>query len=179
MSLLPIIEVPDPLLRATSAPVERVDDELRGLVASMFETMYAAPGIGLAAVQVAVPRRLFVIDLQDPEEEGGEPVRKPLAFINPEIVAVSDETSVYNEGCLSIPDQYAEVERPASVRARWLDAQGKQQEAELDGLLATCFQHETDHLDGILFIDHISRLRRDMVLKKLAKQRKENKKLVA
>jgi peptide deformylase len=179
MSLLPIIEVPDPLLRATSAPVERVDDELRGLIASMFETMYAAPGIGLAAVQVAVPRRLFVIDLQDPEEEGGEPVRKPLAFINPEIVALSDETNVYNEGCLSIPDQYAEVERPASVRARWLDEHGKQQEAELDGLLATCFQHETDHLNGILFIDHISRLRRDMVLKKLAKARKENKKLVA
>ena len=179
MSLLPIIEVPDPLLRATSAPVERVDDELRGLIASMFETMYAAPGIGLAAVQVAVPRRLFVIDLQDPEEEGGEPVRKPLAFINPEIVAVSDQTNIYNEGCLSIPDQYAEVERPASVRARWLDEQGRQHEEEVEGLLATCFQHETDHLNGILFIDHISRLRRDMVLKKLAKARKENKKLVA
>jgi peptide deformylase len=179
MALLPIIEVPDPILRTTSAAVERVDDELRGLIADMFETMYAAPGIGLAAVQLAIPRRLFVIDLQDPEEDGGEPVKKPLVFINPEILTRSDEINVYNEGCLSIPDQYAEVERPASVRARWLDGEGRQQEGEVDGLLATCFQHETDHLDGILFIDHISRLRRDMVLKKLAKLRKENKKLVA
>ena len=179
MALLPIIEVPDAILRATSAPVERVDDELRTLIADMFETMYKAPGIGLAAVQVAVPRRLFVIDLQDPEEEGGEPVRKPHVFINPEILTTSDDVSIYNEGCLSIPDQYAEVERPASVRARWLDEQGRSQEGGVDGLLATCFQHETDHLNGILFIDHISRLRRDMVLKKLAKARKENRKLVA
>jgi peptide deformylase len=179
MSILPIIEVPDPILRATSAPVERVDDELRGLIASMFETMYAAPGIGLAAVQVAVPRRLFVIDLQEPEEEEGEPVRRPLVFINPEIVTRSDETSIYNEGCLSIPEQYAEVERPARVRARWLDGEGQAQEADVDGLLGTCFQHETDHLNGILFIDHISRLRRDMVLKKVAKLRKDGKKLVA
>ena len=179
MSLLPIIEIPDPVLRAQSAPVERVDDELRRLIADMFDTMYAAPGIGLAAVQLAIPRRLFIIDLQDPEEEGGEPVKKPLVFINPEILTSSEATNVYNEGCLSIPDQYAEVERPASVRARWLDADGKQQEGEVDGLLATCFQHETDHLNGILFIDHISRLRRDMVLKKLTKLRKENKNLVA
>ena len=173
MALLPIIEVPDPLLRAQSAPVERVDDELRQLVADMFETMYAAPGIGLAAVQVAVPRRLMVIDLQDPEEEGGDPVRQPYAFINPELLWSSDERRVYNEGCLSIPDQYAEIERPARVRARWLDADGKQQEAELDGLMATCFQHEVDHLNGVLFIDHISRLKRDIVLRKLAKLRKE------
>jgi peptide deformylase len=173
MALLPIIEVPDPLLRAQSAPVERVDDELRKLVADMFETMYAAPGIGLAAVQVAIPRRLMVVDLQDPEEEGGEPVKKPYAFINPELLWSSDEARVYNEGCLSIPDQYAEVERPARVRARWLDAEGQQQEEELDGLMATCFQHEIDHLNGILFIDHISRLKRDIVLRKLAKARKE------
>jgi peptide deformylase len=173
MARLPIIEVPDPLLRANSAPVERVDDELRRFLADMFETMYAAPGIGLAAVQVAVPRRMMVIDLQDPEVDGGEPVKKPYAFINPEIVWSSDERSVYNEGCLSIPDQYAEVERPARVRARWLDEQGRQQEAEVDGLLATCVQHEVDHLNGILFIDHISRLKRDIVLRKLAKLRKE------
>jgi peptide deformylase len=179
MALLPIIEVPDQVLRANSAPVERIDDELRRLISDMFETMYAAPGIGLAAVQVAVPRRLFVIDIQEPDEERGEPVRRPLVFINPEIVATSDETSVYNEGCLSIPDQYAEVERPARVRARWLDGEGKSQEAEVDGLLATCFQHETDHLNGVLFIDHLSRLRRDMVLKKLAKSRGEHKKMVA
>jgi peptide deformylase len=173
MALLPIIEVPDPLLRAKSAPVERVDDELRKLVSGMFETMYAAPGIGLAAVQVAVPRRLMVVDLQDPEEEGGEPVKKPYAFINPEIVWSSDERGVYNEGCLSIPDQYAEIERPARVRARWLDEQGRQQEAEVDGLLATCVQHEVDHLNGVLFIDYLSRLKRDIVLRKLAKLRKE------
>jgi peptide deformylase len=173
MALLPIIEVPDPLLRAKSAPVERVDDELRKLVSDMFETMYAAPGIGLAAVQVAVPRRLMVVDLQDPEEEGGEPVKKPYAFINPEIVWSSDERGVYNEGCLSIPDQYAEIERPARVRARWLDEQGRQQEAEVDGLLATCVQHEVDHLNGVLFIDYLSRLKRDIVLRKLAKLRKE------
>ena len=173
MSRLPIIEVPDPMLRAQSAPVERVDDELRKLVADMFETMYAAPGIGLAAVQVAIPRRLVVIDLQDPEEEGGEPVRRPMAFINPEIVWSSDERSVYNEGCLSIPEQYAEIERPARVRARWLDEQGATHEAEVEGLLATCVQHEIDHLNGVLFIDYLSRLKRDIVLRKLAKYRKE------
>ena len=172
MSLLPIIEVPDPVLRKVSAPVERFDADLDRLIADMLETMYAAPGIGMAAVQVAVPLRLTMIDLQDPEEEGGEPVRKPVAFINPEILWSSDDTSIYNEGCLSIPDQYAEVERPARVRARWLDAKGKRHEAEVDGLLATCLQHEIDHLDGVLFIDHISRLKRDMVLKKLAKARK-------
>jgi peptide deformylase len=128
MPLLPIIEVPDPLLRASSAAVERVDDDLRRLVTDMFETMYAAPGIGLAAVQIAVPRRIMVIDLQDPEEEGGEPVRKPMAFINPEILWSSDERKIYNEGCLSIPDQYAEIERPDRVRARWLDETGQQHE---------------------------------------------------
>ena len=174
MALLPIIEVPDALLRAKSAPVERIDDDVRRLVSDMFETMYAAPGIGLAAVQVAVPRRVMVIDLQDPDEEGGEPIRKPFAFINPEIVWSSDERSTYNEGCLSIPDQYAEIERPARVRARWLDEQGQQHEAEVDGLLATCVQHEVDHLNGILFVDHLSRLKRDIVLRKLAKFRKEN-----
>ena len=172
MALLPIIEVPDPLLRETSAPVERFDDTLRRTVADMFETMYAAPGIGLAAVQVAIPRRLLIIDLQDPEEEGGEPVRKPHVFINPEILHRSDEMQSYTEGCLSIPDQYAEVERPARVRARWLDADEKQHEDEFDGLLAVCLQHEVDHLNGVLFIDHLSRLKRDMVLKKLAKARK-------
>ena len=174
MSLLPIIEVPDPLLRASSAPVERVDDELRRLVADMFETMYAAPGIGLAAVQVAVPRRVMVIDLAEPEEEGGEPVRKPMAFINPEILWSSDERKTYNEGCLSIPEQYAEIERPDRVRARWLDETGQSHEAEVDGLLSVCLQHEVDHLNGVLFIDYLSRLKRDIVLRKLAKYRKEN-----
>ena len=173
MALLPIIETPDPLLRRISQPVEAVDDDLRTLIADMFDTMYAAPGIGLAAIQVGVPRRVLVIDLQEPEEEGGDPVRDPRVFINPEILEASDTFQVYSEGCLSVPDQYAEVERPDRIRARWLDEKGETHEEELDGLLGICLQHEMDHLEGILFIDHLSRLKRDMVLKKLAKSRKE------
>ena len=173
MALLPIIETPDPLLRRISKPVEAVDDDLRKLIADMFDTMYAAPGIGLAAIQVGVPKRVLVIDLQEPEEEGGDPVRDPRVFINPEILEASDTFQVYSEGCLSVPDQYAEVERPDRVRARWLDEKGETHEEELDGLLGICLQHEMDHLEGILFIDHLSRLKREMVLKKLAKQRKE------
>jgi peptide deformylase len=172
MAILPIIETPDPLLRQISSPVEEVTDELRRLVDDMFETMYAAPGIGLAAIQVGVPKRLLVIDLQEPKEEGGEPVREPLVFINPEILEESDTLQVYSEGCLSVPEMYAEVERPDRIRARWLDRDGKAHEEELDGLLGICLQHEMDHLEGILFIDHLSRLKRDMILKKLAKARK-------
>ena len=172
MALLPILETPHPMLREISTPVEAVDDEIRALVADMFDTMYAAPGIGLAAVQVGVPKRLLVIDLQEPEEEGGEPVRRPMVFINPEILEKSETVQVYSEGCLSVPDQYAEVERPDHIRARWLDEHGNSHEKELEGLLGICLQHEMDHLEGILFIDHLSRLKRDMVLKKLAKQRK-------
>jgi peptide deformylase len=173
MAVLPIVEVPDPRLRQISSPVEEVNDEVRALIADMFETMYAAPGIGLAAIQVGVPKRILVIDLQEPEEEDGEPVRDPRVFINPEIVKTSDQDVPYTEGCLSIPDQYAEVERPDHIRARWLDEQGKAHEENIDGLLAVCLQHEMDHLEGILFIDHLSRLKREMVLKKLAKLRKE------
>jgi peptide deformylase len=173
MSIMPIIEVPDALLRTQSAPLESVTDDVSRLIADMFDTMYEAPGIGLAAIQVAVPRRLVVIDLQDPEEEGGEPVKRPHVFINPEIIDRSAARKIYNEGCLSIPDQYAEVMRPDKIRARWLDEHGKQHEQDLDGLLAICLQHEMDHLEGILFIDHLSKLKRDMVLKKLAKARKE------
>jgi peptide deformylase len=173
MAILPIVEVPDPRLRQISSPVEEVNDEVRALVADMFETMYAAPGIGLAAIQVGVPKRILVIDLQEPEEEDGEPVRDPRVFINPEIVKTSDQEVPYTEGCLSIPDQYAEVERPDHIRARWLDEKGKAHEENIDGLLAVCLQHEMDHLEGILFIDHLSRLKREMVLKKLAKLRKE------
>jgi peptide deformylase len=181
MSLLPIIEVPDPLLRASSAPVERVDGDLKRLIADMFETMYEAPGIGLAAVQVAVPRRLVVIDLQDPDpvaegEQEGPPVRRPHVFINPEIVSSSDARKSYNEGCLSIPEQYAEIERPDIVRARWLDADGKQQEAQFDGLMSVCLQHEVDHLNGVLFIDYLSRLKRDMIVKKVVKSRRDREK---
>ena len=173
MSLLPIIEVPDALLRSQSAPVESVNGNVSRLIADMFETMYKAPGIGLAAVQVAVPRRVVVIDLQDPEEEGGEPVKRPHVFINPEIVDRSDARKVYNEGCLSIPDQYAEIERPDIVRARWIDEKGAQQEGEFDGLMSVCLQHEVDHLDGVLFIDHLSRLKRDMIVRKVVKARRE------
>ena len=173
MALLPIVEVPNPRLRQISSPVEKVDDEVRALVGDMLETMYAAPGIGLAAIQVAVPKRILVIDLQEPAEEGGDPVKDPRVFINPEIVEHSDREVPYTEGCLSVPDQYAEVDRPDRIRARWLDMDGKPHDEEITGLLATCLQHEMDHLNGILFIDHLSRLKREMILKKLAKQRKE------
>ena len=174
MSVLTILEVPDPGLRAVAEPVAVVDDAVRAIVADMFDTMYDARGIGLAATQVAIEQRIVVIDLQEPESdaEDAKPVRTPLVFINPELVSVSEELSTYNEGCLSIPDQYAEVERPARCRVSWLDGDGAAQEADFDGLLATCIQHEIDHLNGIVFIDHISRLKRDMVLKKLAKARK-------
>ena len=176
MSLLRIYEAPDPMLRQISTPVETVDDELRVLIADMFETMYDAPGIGLAAVQVGVPRRLLVMDLQepsDPEDDESPPIKQPRVFINPEIVAHSDREVPYTEGCLSVPDQYAEVMRPDHIRARWMDEHGRSHEEELDGLLAICLQHEMDHLEGVLFIDHLSKLKRDMVLKKLAKARRE------
>jgi peptide deformylase len=173
MAIRPIIEAPDPILRQISSPVEAITPEVQTLIDDMFETMYAAPGIGLAAIQVGVAKRILVIDLQDPEEEDGEPVRNPMTFINPEILSSAETIVPYQEGCLSVPDQYAEVERPDAIRARWLDRDGKVHEEALDGLLATCLQHEMDHLEGILFIDHLSRLKRDIILKKLAKARKE------
>jgi peptide deformylase len=179
MAILPIIETPDPLLRQKSTPVEEVTDEIRTLIDDMFETMYAAPGIGLAAIQVGVPQRLLVIDLQEEEDEEGKPVREPRVFINPEIIEESDHLVPYNEGCLSVPEMYAEVDRPDRIRARWLDRDGVSHEEELTGLLAVCLQHEMDHLEGILFIDHLSRLKREMILKKLAKYRKERAKLAA
>ena len=172
MAVLPIVEIPDPRLRLVSKPVEAVDDGVRTLVADMIETMYAAAGIGLAAIQVGVDRRVLVIDLQEREDEDKKPIRDPRAYINPEIIAESEETTVYNEGCLSIPEQYAEVARPTSCTVRWLDEQGATHEEEMTGLLATCMQHEIDHLNGVLFIDHISRLKRSMLLKKLDKQRR-------
>lgn len=173
MAILPIIEAPDPRLRVISSPVETVDDDLRALIADMFETMYEAPGIGLAAIQVGVPKRVLVIDLQEPEEEGGEGVRDPRIFINPEIVEHSDDLRTYQEGCLSVPDQFADVDRPDTIRARWLDEKGDAHDERLEGLLATCLQHEMDHLEGVLFIDHLSRMKRDMLLRKLEKARKQ------
>lgn len=175
MAILPIYETPDPVLRQISSPVEEITDELRTLIDDMFATMYAAPGIGLAAIQVGVPKRLLVIDLQEPEsdEEGAEPVKDPRVFVNPEILETSEVTVPYQEGCLSVPDQYAEVLRPDRVRARWQERDGTVREEWIDGLLAVCLQHEIDHLNGVLFIDHLSRLKRDMIMKKLVKARRD------
>jgi peptide deformylase len=173
MAILPILEVPDPRLKTISAPVDVFDDALKTLIADMFETMYDAHGIGLAAIQIGVAQRVLVIDLQEPGEDE-QAMRKPLVFINPEILDPSEEQSIYSEGCLSVPEQYAEVERPAMIRARWQDVEGKLHEADMTGLMATCLQHEMDHLEGILFIDHLSRLKRQMVLKKIDKMRKDS-----
>lgn len=169
MTVKPLIILPDPILRVVSKPVERFDAGLRKFADDMFATMYDAPGIGLAAIQVAEPIRMVVIDLA---KEGDAP--EPLIFINPVIVERSDMPGFYEEGCLSIPDYYAEVERPENVRVTYQDIDGKPQEIKADGLMATCLQHEIDHLDGILFIDHISKLKRDMVIKKFKKLAKTN-----
>lgn len=168
MPIKPLVILPDPVLRLVSKPVERVDAQLLGLADDMLATMYDAPGIGLAAIQVGEPLRMLVIDLA---KEGEPP--EPQIFINPDILAQSDDRSVYEEGCLSIPDYYAEVERPANVRVGYLDREGKQKELQAEGLLATCLQHEIDHLNGVLFIDHISKLKRDMVVKKFKKLAKD------
>jgi len=168
MSIRPLIILPDPVLRQLSKPVEQVDDRLRKFADDMLDTMYDAPGIGLAAIQVGEPLRMLVIDLAKEDEP-----KAPQIFINPEIVESGDDRSIYEEGCLSIPDYYAEVERPATVRIRYLDRDGKQQEVLADGLLATCLQHEIDHLNGVLFIDHISKLKRDIVMRKFKKLAKD------
>lgn len=168
MSIKPLVILPDPLLRQISKPVERFDADIRKFSADMLDTMYDAPGIGLAAIQVGEPLRMLVIDLAKEDEP-----RAPQVFINPHILSSSAERNVYEEGCLSIPDYYAEVERPAQVRVSYTDIEGKQHEVQADGLLATCLQHEIDHLNGVLFIDHISRLKREMVVKKFKKLAKD------
>ncbi|WP_313196723.1 peptide deformylase [Shinella zoogloeoides] len=167
MTIKPLIILPDPILRQVSRPIETVDGEVKKLADDMLETMYDAPGIGLAAIQIGVARRMLVLDVSKDGED-----KKPLVFINPEIVTSSDARSVYEEGCLSIPDYYAEVERPASITVRHLDREGKEQVTEAEGLLATCLQHEIDHLNGVLFIDHISKLKREMVIRKFTKAAK-------
>jgi peptide deformylase len=167
---LDIITLPDRLLRSPSASVERVDDDVRRLLDSMLETMYEAPGIGLAAVQVGVPRRIATIDVARREDEDAAP--NPIFLINPEILWSSDERATNEEGCLSIPEYYADVERPAQVRVSYIDRDGKPHELEANGILAVCLQHEIDHLDGTLFIDHLSKLKRDMVIKKFTKQQR-------
>ena len=167
MALREIITVPHPLLKKTSEVVERVDDEMRVLMDDMLETMYAAPGIGLAAVQIGVPKRVIVMDLSREGEE-----KQPRYFVNPEIVWASEETAPYEEGCLSVPEIYDEVERPAHVKLRYLNYQGEQVEEDAEGLFAVCIQHEMDHLEGVLFIDHLSRLKREQAIKKVKKQAK-------
>ncbi|SEH28298.1 peptide deformylase [Rhizobium sp. NFR12] len=167
MTIKPLIILPDPLLRQVSKPFERVDDALLKLADDMLETMYDAPGIGLAGIQIGVAHRILVVDVSREEDE-----KNPIVVINPEIIRSSDERSVYEEGCLSIPEYYAEVERPASVTVKHIGRDGKEHVIEADGLLATCLQHEIDHLDGVLFIDHISRLKREMVIKRFTKAAK-------
>lgn len=208
MALREIITIPDPMLRQESQPVERVDAALDRLIDDMFETMYDAPGIGLAGVQIAFPRRVVVVDCGDPEDEarraaeleawqeavaaateaGETPperperrpaVKRPIALINPRIVAFSGDPVPYEEGCLSIPDYYAEVERPAGCTVEYLDRKGNLQTLEATGLLSTCLQHEIDHLDGKLFIDHISKLKREMVVRKFTKMAKQTGKTAA
>ena len=168
MAVLDIIKLPDKRLRLVSEPVKRVDAGIRKLADDMFETMYKAPGIGLAAIQVGVPKRLVVMDLSKKED-----AHEPQVFVNPEVTWRSDEKSTREEGCLSIPEYYEEVERPAQVKVKYLDLDGKAHEVEADGLFATCLQHEIDHINGVLFIDHISKLKRDRVIKKFTKAAKK------
>lgn len=168
MAKLPIRILPDPVLRQPSAPIERVDDELRRLIDDMLETMYDAPGVGLAAVQVGVPRRLLVLDVSDKEEE-----KQPIAMINPEIVSLGGDMRMHEEGCLSIPDVRIEIERPGTITVRYTDRDGARQELAADGLLATAIQHEMDHLDGKLIIDFLTRLKRDMIVRRFRKQAKD------
>jgi peptide deformylase len=171
MAIREIIIIPDKQLRLVSSPIEKVTPEIRKLADDMFETMYDAPGIGLAGIQIAQPVRIITMDLARRDEDG-ELTPRPRIFINPEILSASEELSTYEEGCLSIPEYYEEVERPARVRVRFMDIHGKVQEEDADGLYATCIQHEIDHLNGVLFVDYLSKLKRDMVAKKFKKAAK-------
>ena len=168
MAARPILTAPDPRLKAVSTAVAKVDGEIRKLAADMADSMYAADGIGLAAVQIGVAKRVIVIDL---EQKDGK--KNPRTFINPKILWASDEMATFEEGCLSVPEIWDDVERPARIKAEYLDLDGKRVEMEADGMLATCLQHEMDHLEGVLFIDHLSRLKRSMAIKKLTKAKKQ------
>jgi peptide deformylase len=168
MALREIIKLPDKRLRLKSEPVKRIDAGIRKLVDDLFETMYDAPGIGLAAIQIGVAKRVVTMDLSKKEDD-----HKPQVFINPEVIWKSDEKSKYEEGCLSIPEYYEEVERPAQVKVKYLDIDGNEQQIEASGLMATCLQHEIDHTNGVLFIDYISKLKRDRIVKKFAKAAKK------
>lgn len=167
MAVLPILVAPHPVLKKKAEPVTVVDDEIRTLMENMLETMYAAPGIGLAAPQVGVSKRVLVMDVSRDGEDNA-----PLRMANPEVISESDDIATYEEGCLSFPEQYAEVLRPAEVTIRYLDENNETREMKADGLLATCVQHEIDHLDGVVFVDHISSLKRNMIMRKLKKQQK-------
>jgi len=168
-----IIIEPDPILRKKCEPLEKVDTDTKKLMDDMLETMYAAPGIGLSAVQIGILKRLVVIDISRDEEK-----KNPIFLINPEIINQSKQISVYEEGCLSIPGQFAEIERPAECTLKYIDYNGKEKELKADGLLATCIQHEVDHLNGILFIDYLSKLKKDMIIKKLVKKKKEIERII-
>jgi peptide deformylase len=167
MALREILILPDKRLRLVSEPVKKITADVRRLVEDMFETMYDAPGVGLAAIQVGAPQRIVTIDVAKKEEP-----KNPQIFINPELLGISEEKTIHEEGCLSIPEYYDDVERPAEIRVRYLDLDGKSQEIEANGLLARCLQHEVDHLNGVLFIDYLSKLKRDRVLKKFVKAAK-------
>ena len=168
-----ILTEPDSFLRKKCEPLEKVDVDTKKLMDDMLETMYAAPGIGLAAVQIGILKRVVVIDVSKVEEE-----RKPLFLVNPQIIHQSKNTSIYEEGCLSLPGQFAEIERPAECIVKYIDYNGKEKELKTEGLLATCIQHEVDHLNGILFIDYLSKLKKDMIIKKLVKQKKEIERII-
>ena len=173
MSVRKILTEPDPFLRKKSIKVESVTDEIRLLMKDMLETMYAAPGIGLAAIQIGVPKRVIVMDLAKENEE-----KNPLYFVNPEIVTNSNTDASYEEGCLSVPGQFAEISRPDKCKVKFLNYYGEEKILEAEGLLATCIQHEMDHLEGILFIDHLSKLKKSMIIKKLSKQKKTLERIV-
>tara|TARA_A100001011_G_C14194583_1_gene792888 strand:+ start:532 stop:1053 length:522 start_codon:yes stop_codon:yes gene_type:complete len=168
-----ILLEPDPILRKKCQPIENVDDELRKLMKDMLETMYKAPGIGLAAIQVGILKRVVVVDISKDDQE-----KHPLFFVNPEITYRSKETSIYEEGCLSLPGQFAEIERPAECHLKYIDFNGKEKELKADGLLSTCIQHEVDHLNGVLFIDYLSKLKKDMIIKKLIKHKKDIERVI-
>ena len=173
MALIKILVEPNPILRQKSTIVEKVDEKIQNLMNDMLETMYAAPGIGLAAIQVGVPKRIIVLDISKKDEE-----KKPMYFINPEIVYKSSNNSTYEEGCLSVPGQFAEIDRPDRCHIKYLDYYGQSKELKVEGMLATCIQHEMDHLEGILFIDYLSKLKKSMIVKKLSKQKKAFERIV-
>ena len=173
MALRQILTEPNKILREKSLPVDKVDSEIQKLMDDMLETMYAAPGIGLAAIQVGIPKRIIVLDIAQKEGE-----KKPMFFVNPEIIDKSKNNSIYEEGCLSVPGQFAEIERPDKCHVKYLDYNGQENEIKAEGMLATCIQHEMDHLEGVLFIDYLSKLKQSMIIKKLSKQKKAVERIV-